>query len=156
MFFSQRIVLFSSMYTSFRSGPFFCIFYILLLLLGRYVVLTNLVLRIVHIGYLSVFVFDIPVFSSFCLHRFFLSIFVCVAVLVRVLFLFCRSNCSSHLVGRTCVHVSMLLSCLSSCHFFLIFFFSSLSPVDLPITERNFDAISSAGVTFSNSQFFST
>ena len=39
---------------------------------------------------------------------------------------------------------------------FLIFFFSSQSPVDLPMSDRNFDARSSAAVIASNSQFFST
>ena len=38
---------------------------------------------------------------------------------------------------------------------FLIFFLSSVSPVDFPMTERNFDANSSAAVISSNSQFFS-
>ena len=38
---------------------------------------------------------------------------------------------------------------------FRIFFFSSWSPVDLPINDRNIDAMSSAGVKLSNSQFSS-
>ena len=48
------------------------------------------------------------------------------------------------------VIVSMVMS------LFRIFFFNSQSPLDLPIRDRNFEAISSAaGVTFSNTQFFS-
>ena len=43
------------------------------------------------------------------------------------------------------------------CHVILgIFLLSSYSPVDLPITEMNFDDINSAGLTFSISQSFST
>ena len=38
---------------------------------------------------------------------------------------------------------------------FFIFFFKSLSPVVFPITDRNYDASSSAAVFSSNSQFFS-
>ena len=106
MLFYQRIVLGSLICTSFHNGLFFySVSAICTFLLGKCAVSTSLVPRTVHIGYLFVFAFDNPVFSLYFPHRVFPSIFVCTVVLVRVLFSFL--NCLNHLIGRTCVHVSV-------------------------------------------------
>ena len=116
--FCQCIVLVSMICTSFHNGLFFCNFCILLLLLGKCAVSTSLVPRTVHIGSLLAFAFDIPFFPLSFSHRVCPSIFVCTVILVRVLFLFRRSNCLNHLIDRTCNNGSSLLLCRPSCRFF--------------------------------------
>ena len=131
----------------------FYIFCFLPFLLGKRVISTNLVHRIVCIGYLLAFTFGVPVFL-FSPHR------ICPSISFVLLFLyvfnffpveFFESFNRSYIVSciKTVI-VSMFMS------LFRNFYFKLKSPVDLPISDRNFDAINSAGVIFWNWQFFST
>ena len=141
--------------TSFRNDLFFCIFYILTFLLD--IKLSR------------------PIWAPHCPRR--LSFGLCFEYSGVFLGL-SASDLSVHfrLYGRSCTCFIFLLlfelfesfnrSYMCSCiktvivsiviSLFQLLFINSESPGDLPITDRNFGAINSTGVKFSNSQFFPT